>query len=180
MPVEVKERTRRLRVLLADDDAQDFGRRVMASHPSVRFVPERSRDVLRSMPRNCDLVDVMDALLHPGLEFPTPQLWNPGGVLVRLQVPMIRDGVLQSGELSTVFNEADPGHVAFVAATFRAMQEATKPHVQYWDGRPAPLRIGPAAERWWREDEARTFRDGSVSYVLYRVRASRGPETPVE
>jgi hypothetical protein len=165
-----RERSRRLAVLLLREDVEDFGRRIVDAHPSVRFMTAASGGVLRSMPAEAPVVRLMDALLNPGLDLPNPELRNARGMLINIVVPTPRDDELESGDLSTVFNETDPGHVAFVDAVFRAMREATKPHVEYLDKAPAPVRIGAAAERWWLEGDNRSFRDAGNSAIYYRVR----------
>jgi hypothetical protein len=172
-------RKRSLRVILAPDDVEQLGRLVTIVRPSVRFRRDGSRQVLRSMPSDAEsYVDMADAELAPGYDLPEPDIWlGDEGVGIQLLLSKTVGNEMRSGDMSTVLNEANPGHLAFVDAVFRALRMSTKPHVEFMTGKPAPLRIGPAAERWWLDDDDRVIRDGSSQYLLYRVRTPRGPNT---
>jgi hypothetical protein len=166
-------RKRSVRVLLAPEDVEEFGRLVVSERPSVRFRRDNSVEVLRSMPSDATvLIHMADAELAPGYDLPEPDIWlGEDGVGIQLELCRIVGDEMRSGGLSTVFNAANPGHVAFVDGVFAALRRATKPHVEFLTGKPAPLRIGPAAEHWWLADDQRVFRDSGSTAIGYRVKA---------
>jgi hypothetical protein len=168
-------RKRSMRVLLAPEDVELLGRLVVSERSSVRFRRDSSVEVLRSMPSDAAVVVHMaDAELAPGYDLPEPDIWlGEDGVGVQLLLCRTVGDEMRSGEMSTVLNAANPGHVAFVGAVFGALRRATKPHVEFLTGKPAPLRIGLAAEQWWLADDQRVFRDGGSTAIRYRVRVPK-------
>jgi len=55
-------------------------------------------------------VDISDSALAPGLDLPEPDLWQgDAGVGVRLVLSPRRGTEMRTGEMSTVFDGADPG-----------------------------------------------------------------------
>jgi hypothetical protein len=160
--------------LMSREDLADVGRLLVAERPSVRFRSDAGRDGLRAMPLDTTLVHVADAELAPGYDLAEPDLWlGDDGVGIQIVTSRLIGDEMRTGSMSTVFNDADAGHRTFVDATFRALRLGTKPHVEDMMGRPARVRIGPEAERWWREKEGRTLRHASVGSILYRVRTPK-------
>jgi hypothetical protein len=161
-----------MRVALAPEDVERLGVLMVAARPTLRFRRDGGLAVLRVMPSDAvSHVDISDSALAPGLDLPEPDLWQgDAGVGVRLELSPRQGFEMLTGEMSTVFDAADSGHVAFVDAMFGALREATKPHVELMSGKRAPVRIGPAAERWFREDERRSLRDRGTAALYYRLR----------
>jgi hypothetical protein len=160
-----------MRVLMAPADIEQFGRLIHEARPTARFIDEgHPAAVLAAMPPDRGLfVDIHDATISPGLGLPAPVLGgDPNGMLIRLHVPHIRGDRMAEGDASTVFNPADPEHVSFTDAVFRAVIQVTKPHVTFLDGTKVPVRVGPAAEAWWCEDKERYFA-GQREWVRYRL-----------
>jgi len=161
-----------MRVALGPEDVERLGALMVAGWPTVRFRRDDGLAVMRVMPGDAvSHVDISDSALAPGLDLAEPDLWQgDAGVGVRLVLSPRRGTEMRTGEMSTVFDGADPGHVAFVDAMFRNLREATKPHVELMSGKLAPVRIGPAAERWFREDDRRSLRDRGTAALYYRLR----------
>jgi hypothetical protein len=159
---------------MTDADLDAFGQRASHERPTVRFFQGDSPTVLRAIPAKGFIVDILDALLNPGLDLPDPDIWiGPEGVGIRLIRSMIHGDLLRSGELTTVFDEADPGQRVFVDDVFRALRLVTKPHVAWPDGKLAPPRIGPDAERWWRAGPGRRLMYWNSDEVVFRLQDTR-------
>lgn len=171
MPVRhAYQRLRRVWVLLGPGDVQALGDEILNARPSVRFRADSGAQVHRSMPPDARaFVDMADAVLAPGYDIASPDVWvGPAGVGIRLILPRLVGDEMRAGEVSTVYRPDDSGHVAFVEDVFGAVQRVTKPRVLKLTGERANVRIGPEAEAWWRERDGRRLRHESVA-VYYQL-----------
>jgi hypothetical protein len=167
-----RDRQKQVRTALLRDDIEEFGRLLVAERPSVRFMTSSSGPVLRSLPGRDGWIEIYDAELDPGIDDPVPQ-WSGRGIGIRFDTGRVAENELFTGDLGTVRDIDDPLQVAFANAVFDAMRRVTKPHLDYWDHRPAPIRVGQAAERRWLEDESFEIRDSLRARINYRVRTPK-------
>ena len=168
------KRVRRIRALMSPTDLQQIGRILVAQRSSVRFMEYGSSTVLRELPGHVDrMLKIVDSVIWPALDLPTPDVWmgDDGMAVYVITSRITPDQDMKVGEINCLLDPSNAEHLAFWGAVADVVKQVTKPHVTFFDGGKANVRVGADAEAWWLEDQSRGLLDGF--YTRYRLRTQR-------